>query len=61
MKNKVMKEWDTEGGILGYLSYAYIFDIENPKSTTESVSVGAGINASAMSLASKTFQYCLNN
>lgn len=56
-----MKEWDTEGGILGYLSYAYIFDIENPKSTTESVSVGAGINASAMSLASKTFQYCLNN
>ncbi|HBN6661788.1 TPA: RHS repeat protein, partial [Escherichia coli] len=39
------------GGVGGHFAYTYVVDVDNPESSTESVGIGAGVDASVMTLA----------
>ena len=39
----------------------YVVDVDNPESSTESVGIGAGVDASAMTLVCRTWQECRVN
>ncbi|HBA3975097.1 TPA: RHS repeat protein, partial [Escherichia coli] len=38
------------GGVGGHFAYTYVVDVDNPESSTESVGIGAGVDASVMTL-----------
>ncbi|EIY9998397.1 TPA: rhsD element domain protein [Escherichia coli] len=45
----------------GHFAYTYVVDVDNPESSTESVGIGAGVDASVMTLACRTWQECWVN
>ncbi|EPO3688862.1 type VI secretion system tip protein TssI/VgrG [Escherichia coli] len=49
------------GGVGGHFAYTYVVDVDNPESSTESVGIGAGVDASVMTLACRTWQECWVN
>ncbi|MCK8145210.1 RHS repeat-associated core domain-containing protein, partial [Citrobacter sedlakii] len=49
------------GGVVGHLAYSYVADVDNPESSTESIGIGVGADASVMGLACRTWQECLVN
>ncbi|HHL4353867.1 TPA: RHS repeat-associated core domain-containing protein, partial [Escherichia coli] len=49
------------GGVGGHFAYTYVVDVDNPESSTESVGIGAGVYASVMTLACRTWQECWVN
>lgn len=49
------------GGVVGHLAYSYVAYVDNPESSTESIGIGVGADASVMGLACRTWQECLVN
>ncbi|UKJ22668.1 hypothetical protein L6Y89_06750 [Enterobacter mori] len=49
------------GSAVGYLAYSYVVDVDNPESSTESVGIDVGADASVMTLTCKTWQEFLVN
>ncbi|GAB0583328.1 hypothetical protein NB16F74_47730 [Escherichia coli] len=45
----------------GHFAYTYVVDVDNPESSTESIGIGAGVDASVMTLACRTWQECWVN
>ena len=42
-------------------NFLHVVDVDNPESSTESVGIGAGVDASVMTLACRTWQECWVN